>query len=102
MCEEYLVNIELPNSVGFAQQRVTKGKLAGNSAVLIGMSIIGMGDFAVTNHKGQTKFSFRCPSEDHIDFVKAKPIIGTATAGRNSPCPCKSGKKYKHCCGAMK
>jgi hypothetical protein len=20
--------------------------------------------------------------------------------GRNAPCPCGSGKKYKHCCGA--
>ncbi|MGM9655170.1 MAG: SEC-C metal-binding domain-containing protein [Butyricicoccaceae bacterium] len=20
-------------------------------------------------------------------------------AGRNDPCPCGSGKKYKHCCG---
>ena len=22
------------------------------------------------------------------------------TVGRNAPCPCGSGKKYKHCCGA--
>ena len=21
--------------------------------------------------------------------------------GRNEPCYCKSGKKYKHCCGAL-
>ena len=21
---------------------------------------------------------------------------------RNAPCPCGSGKKYKHCCGAIK
>ena len=21
--------------------------------------------------------------------------------GRNDKCPCKSGKKYKHCCGAI-
>lgn len=21
-------------------------------------------------------------------------------AGRNDPCPCGSGKKFKHCCGA--
>ncbi|MFY7953965.1 MAG: SEC-C metal-binding domain-containing protein [Armatimonadaceae bacterium] len=21
------------------------------------------------------------------------------TAGRNDPCPCKSGKKFKKCCG---
>jgi hypothetical protein len=22
--------------------------------------------------------------------------------GRNDPCPCGSGKKYKHCCGKMR
>ena len=21
--------------------------------------------------------------------------------GRNEPCPCNSGKKYKHCCGSL-
>jgi len=29
---------------------------------------------------------------------KPEPIA-SAKAGRNEPCPCKSGKKYKHCCG---
>ena len=25
----------------------------------------------------------------------------TKKIGRNEPCPCGSGKKYKHCCGAL-
>jgi preprotein translocase subunit SecA len=29
-----------------------------------------------------------------------KPIINKNKVGRNDPCPCGSGKKYKHCCGA--
>lgn len=29
-----------------------------------------------------------------------KPYVKTETAGRNDPCPCGSGKKYKHCHGA--
>ena len=29
-------------------------------------------------------------------FVQAK---SDKTVGRNDPCPCGSGKKYKHCCG---
>jgi len=33
------------------------------------MDIITQGDFAVTNHNGVTKFSFRTPSMEHIDFV---------------------------------
>ena len=27
------------------------------------------------------------------------PVTATAKVGRNEPCPCGSGKKYKNCCG---
>lgn len=33
------------------------------------------------------------------DFGKRKPITKKVTIGRNDPCPCGSGKKYKKCCG---
>ena len=29
----------------------------------------------------------------------SRPIVKTATVGRNDPCPCGSGKKFKNCCG---
>jgi hypothetical protein len=32
-------------------------------------------------------------------FVEAEPVP-TTKIGRNEPCPCGSGKKYKKCCGA--
>jgi len=31
---------------------------------------------------------------------KVKPIKAEGETGRNDPCPCGSGKKYKKCCGA--
>ena len=32
--------------------------------------------------------------------VKKKPVVNkTKKPGRNDPCPCGSGKKYKQCCG---
>jgi preprotein translocase subunit SecA len=32
--------------------------------------------------------------------VRAKsPVVAGKRVGRNDPCPCGSGKKYKHCCG---
>lgn len=31
-------------------------------------------------------------------FTGGKGTSGTAKIGRNEPCPCGSGKKYKHCC----
>ena len=30
---------------------------------------------------------------------KKRPVKKAAKVGRNDPCPCGSGKKYKHCCG---
>ncbi|MHC4981849.1 MAG: SEC-C domain-containing protein [Planctomycetota bacterium] len=30
---------------------------------------------------------------------KVEPIRADAAPGRNDPCPCGSGKKYKKCCG---
>jgi preprotein translocase subunit SecA len=36
------------------------------------------------------------------DETKKRPIVKKASekVGRNDPCPCGSGKKYKKCCGA--
>ncbi|MBR4401801.1 MAG: SEC-C domain-containing protein, partial [Synergistes sp.] len=30
---------------------------------------------------------------------KTKPVVNAQKVGRNDPCPCGSGKKYKQCCG---
>ena len=46
-------------------------------------------------------------SEDKImqiikDFKRSKIVHKEKEPGRNDPCPCGSGKKYKKCCGANK
>ncbi len=38
--------------------------------LLIGMDVIYLGDFAISNYHGKTCFSFRIPSQNHIDFKK--------------------------------
>ena len=38
-------------------------------------------------------------SEAAAAMEKAKPIRSGPKVGRNDPCPCGSGKKFKHCCG---
>ena len=30
--------------------------------------------------------------------LRKEPVRKKVTVGRNDPCPCGSGKKYKHCC----
>jgi hypothetical protein len=49
---------------------------------------------------------------EHVEYVPPKPGGGRGRAsaapspvrrvGRNDPCPCGSGKKFKHCCGARR
>jgi hypothetical protein len=102
----YLINIALPNRVGFKEVIVTKGEISDKFDVLIGMDIIINGDFAVTNKDEITMFSFRVPSVEHIDFVKkqqkdTEPATSQKIS-RNAQCPCGSGKKYKFCCGKEK
>lgn len=46
----------------------------------------------------------QAPAEEisHADRGQAAiPLIAAPKAGRNDPCPCQSGKKYKKCCGVM-
>lgn len=107
----YLVTIILPNGVRIENVRVTEcSEQAGNFGIIIGMDIITRGDFSITNCKGKSVFSFNIPSIRLIDFVaenrkikeeqdKVKNAKSTKKIGRNDPCPCGSGKKYKNCHG---
>ena len=39
--------------------------------------------------------------EDEVEIKNKIKNIARNTIGRNERCPCNSGKKYKHCCGAL-
>ncbi len=102
----YDVVITLNNKNITLRTQVTEcDELSADKSVgmLIGMNIINMGDFVITNYNGQTVMSFRVPSLQKIDFVTGmktgQQIVKDKLPGRNDPCPCGSGKKYKHCCG---
>jgi hypothetical protein len=99
MANAYIVNLWLPNQVGFPGVLVTESdKIRGNFGAIIGMDIIAQGDFSITNVGNKTVVSYRHPSIQTIDYVEeARQLMGRAT-GRNDPCPCGSGKKFKKCC----
>ena len=42
------------------------------------------------------------PTDAKVNQKKQQPVRAQATTGRNEPCPCGSGKKYKKCCGIAK
>ena len=98
----YAVDIILPNNVIIQSVQVVEVNLPSGGDVLIGMDIIGLGDFTVSNFNGKTTFSFRFPSCKETDYTQEKifPMpIKTKKIGRNDLCPCGSGQKYKFCCG---
>ena len=100
----YLVNIFLPNTVMVGQVRVTEVDLIsdGNVAdemkpqLLIGMDIIGLGDFAVTNYGGKTTLSFHMPSVEEIDFVPKADENNLMETGNRHTRRAWEAKKRKH------
>jgi hypothetical protein len=41
-----------------------------------------------------------CFKEEPQQFTPQTPVVRGTKIGRNDPCPCGSGKKYKKCCGS--
>lgn len=80
--DAYYVNLRLLNGVELPSITVTHGDLDGFD-LLIGMDVITLGDFAITNDGGKTLFSFRIPSCHTIDYVKqAEQIVAAHTPPR--------------------
>ena len=95
----YFINIVLPNNIQFYTLKVSEGILL-DADILIGMDIIGCGDFCLSHKEGRTKFTFQIPSTHDFDFTEEKdePIIVEKKQSRNEKCNCGSGKRYKDCC----
>jgi uncharacterized protein YchJ len=107
-CNTYLVNVYLPNQVAIYGVLVSECQDTPHFGAIIGMDIIAMGDLSITNVNGKSVMSFRIPSIHTIDYVaqadalrvqtQGRRVISGPRVGRNDPCPCGSGKKYKKCC----
>jgi len=63
--------------------------------------------------KAEAEYLYTLPEWDDVlsreqiratvkDFNRSKIVVKEKEPGRNDPCPCGSGKKYKKCCGANK
>ena len=52
---------------------------------------------------GLTEWDRVLPKEEqdaiHTKYRRSKTVVNEPKIGRNEPCPCGSGKKYKKCCG---
>ncbi len=63
--------------------------MEGRAAMEKGIAFCEMRDENWRNHYQQM---------EQIFAVAKSPVVQKKEVGRNEPCPCGSGKKYKHCC----
>ena len=61
-----------------------------------GVQVINPND-AIETDLSRAAENFDSSEED--EEIEVKPVRNDNKIGRNDPCPCGSGKKYKHCCG---
>jgi predicted aspartyl protease len=87
----YLINLLLPSGVHIPNVAAIEGEM-GTTDMLIGMDVITLGDFAITNFGGNTVFSFRIPSHHTIDYVRQANQINASAA---NPPPKKKRKKRR-------
>lgn len=76
----YTIDLRLPNNVQIDSLLVSDSEIGLQGlGVLVGMDVIGKGDFAVSNFDGKTVFTFRMPSQKVTDYVAQ--IIQFNTSG---------------------
>jgi predicted aspartyl protease len=69
-CNTYLIDIVLPNNLRVKEVKVSENPVEGCD-ILIGMDIIGLGDFSIANGEGVTLFSFLFPAHHNkIDLLE--------------------------------
>jgi hypothetical protein len=74
--------------------RVTEFESNDRFDILIGLDIITIGDFSITNHNGKTVVSFRIPSDTyHIDYVE---MLNSNRAAKNNRDRLKKAQTRKH------
>lgn len=74
----YLINLILPNGMELKDLPVSEidnpkdkdGNPVDSFGILIGMDIISMGDFSISNCGGKTVMTFRTPSQVVVDYVQ--------------------------------
>lgn len=107
---KYVLGLKLPNHLNIETVLVTAGNLGPNTDFLIGMDIITLGDFSITNVGGKTTFSFRFPSCETINYVEQARSLQKKDLEKQlkqiekdikkgGKCSCGSGRQYRYCHG---
>ena len=61
--------------------------------------LVAGADYLFTLPQWNTILTEEKRAEITKNYKRSKTVVKEKTPGRNDPCPCGSGKKYKKCCG---
>ena len=78
---------DTPVNLGFDKELLYKNMVAAKADWLYGLP------------QWNDMFTEERQKELYKEQKSSTTIVKGKTVGRNDPCPCGSGKKYKHCCG---
>lgn len=108
---EYLARVfELPEATSIVAWLKTDGMVARLEAALSDPTNFGMAKsmvmagknagYDMTSEEGTEKFiaAYNQSLQSNAASVPATTVSGRQKIGRNDPCPCGSGKKFKKCC----
>ncbi|HKC14633.1 MAG TPA: retropepsin-like aspartic protease [Patescibacteria group bacterium] len=76
----FFVNVYLPNKVCMMNLKIVEVPSIKSADLLIGMDIIGAGDFSIFIKDGKTVMSYRYPSIGGMDFVEEAGSVNSQRA----------------------
>ena len=79
--DSHIIDVILPNRVIVKDLMVTSAEIGDDVDILLGMDIIDLGAFSITNYKGKTHQSLIIPSHKHIDYTQIAKTLNQVNKG---------------------
>ena len=91
-------SLKTPNPIETMDEN-TKVTLAFDKELLYKNMVDAKADWLYQLPQWDAIFTEEKRKELYMEQKKSGTVVKPHKIGRNDPCPCGSGKKYKHCCG---
>lgn len=87
----FVMKAQVQSKDALERQQIIKGETASHGDA----SVLG----SATARRAAAQAAHGSQTTNRPERPKQQPIVNENKVGRNEPCPCGSGKKYKKCCG---
>ena len=102
--DEWIIGLEdVDHTLNIGKEQALADTKKYNRSPIIEDMIKEMQSWVCFHKEKRNKNDSNLNIDDLMDFMgsisRNKPVVNKTKVGRNEPCPCGSGKKYKRCCG---